>query len=108
MLNTVKVHEVKERPAKLDGYIMISRGIRTKEAAEKWAVHYGFTTVYWIRSEEKVYGVKSIANDAEALEQNNTMLSAVSEQGQGLIEVLFLVAVVVFVLIYACPKSWKW
>ena len=55
----IKVNEIKERPAKLEGYCMISRGIRTKEAAEQWGAKYEFPTVYWIKAEEKVYGVKA-------------------------------------------------
>lgn len=57
----IKVNEVKERTAKLSGYSMVMCGIRTREAAEAWGAKYGFTTVYWLKAEEKVYGVKVAA-----------------------------------------------
>lgn len=58
MNKTVKVQEVKERPAELAGYSMVMKGIRTKEAAEQWGSKYGFPLVYWIKAQEKVYGVR--------------------------------------------------
>jgi hypothetical protein len=70
----IKVNEVKERPAELKGYSMVMRGIRTKEAAETWGAKYGFPVVYWIKAEEKVYGVKDIAQSAQALEQKSVQL----------------------------------
>lgn len=68
-ITTVKVVEMKSRPQNLPGYSMIMRGIRTKEAAEKWGAKYGFSQVYWIKAEEKVYGVKPLINDGVQLLQ---------------------------------------
>jgi len=58
----IKVIETKERPQKSNGYMLIMRGIQSKEAAEKWGAHYGFATVYWIKGEEKVYGVRAASS----------------------------------------------
>jgi hypothetical protein len=59
MSSHIKVFEIKQRPAELPGYSMVMRGIRTKEAAEQWGAKYGFSTVYWLKAEEKVYGVRT-------------------------------------------------
>jgi hypothetical protein len=71
---TVKVIETKERPAALQGYSMVTRGIRTKEAAAAWGGRYGFTLVYFLKAEEKVYGVQPIDEEAEALKQQSVQL----------------------------------
>lgn len=70
----IKVNEVKSRPESLPGYSMVMRGIRTKEAAEQWGAKYGFATVYWIKAEEKVYGVKDIAQAAQTIELQSAQL----------------------------------
>lgn len=71
MKPAVVVNEIKSRPPKTNTYSMIMCGIRTKESAEKWGAKYGFSLVYWIRADEKVYGVKSIADDARSLEKQS-------------------------------------
>jgi len=53
---------------------MVMRGIRTREAAEQWGAKYGFATVYWIKAEEKVYGVKQSAQPL-AVSQNEQVES---------------------------------
>jgi hypothetical protein len=70
----IKVNEIKSRPESLPGYSMVMRGIRTREAAEQWGAKYGFPVVYWIKAEEKVYGVKDIAKAAQTLEQKSVQL----------------------------------
>lgn len=69
----VKVIETRSRPPKRNGYMMIMRGIRTREAAEAWGKKYGFATVYWIKADEKVYGV-SISEKAENIETQSREL----------------------------------
>lgn len=73
----VKVNEVKSRPNIGEKFSMIQCGIRTKEAAEAWGKKYGFETVYWIRADEKVYGV-SISEKAEEIEAQSNELVQVA------------------------------
>ena len=86
MKPNVKVHEVTEAPA--IGKIVMMSGIRTKESAENWAIKNGYAEVWWWKSRERVYAQKYSA--------------------QRLVEMALLVAVVIFILIYVCPKDWKW
>jgi hypothetical protein len=72
--NRIKVIETKQRPPQTKEYMLIMRGIQTKEAAAKWGAQYGFATVYWIKGEEKVYGVRSIVDDAETLQKKSAEL----------------------------------
>ena len=77
--STVKVIETNQRPPEGQGYMMIMNGIGTKEAAARWGAKYGFATVYWIKSQEKVYGVQSIAEDAQELEARSAALVQLAE-----------------------------
>lgn len=72
--NSIKVIETTQRPPKSNGYMLIMRGIQTKEAAAKWGAQYGFATVYWIKGEEKVYGIKDIVAEASVLEARSAAL----------------------------------
>ena len=72
--NPIKVIETTQRPPKSNGYMLIMRGIQTKEAAAKWGATYGFATVYWIKGEEKVYGVRSVAESAVLLNEVQSLL----------------------------------
>lgn len=103
MKSNVKVHEVNEAPA--IGKPEMQQGIRTREAAETWAIKNGYTVVYLFKKHERVYADKT---SRKLLAISDQPLLAASEQGQGLIELLFWVALVLFVLIYLCPDSWKW
>ena len=109
MKSNVKVHEVNEAPA--IGRPEMQQGIRTREAAENWAIKNGYTVVYFFKKHERVYADKT-SRQPLAIPQGDAIsdqpLMAASEQGQGLIELLFWVALVLFVLIYLCPDSWKW
>ena len=73
----IKVNEVKSRPEKLQGYSMAMRGIRTREAAEAWGVKYGFPTVYWLKADEKVYGVREAAISGQLLAVSSEPLAEV-------------------------------
>lgn len=92
MLNKVKVNEVKEAPA--IGKPEMMSGIRTKEAAESWARKNGYSAVYWFRKYERVYADKSEKQPASSGQQ-----LVLSEQGNGCLEFMFLLAVVAFVLV---------
>ena len=70
----IKVIETKQRPPQTKEYMLIMRGIQTKEAAAKWGATYGFATVYWIKGEEKVYGVRSVAESAVLLNEVQSLL----------------------------------
>jgi rhodanese-related sulfurtransferase len=72
--NRIKVIETKQRPPQTKEYMLIMRGIQTKEAAAKWGAQYGFATVYWIKGEEKVYGVRSVAESADLLNEVQSLL----------------------------------
>jgi hypothetical protein len=111
--STVKVIEVREAPA--IGKPQMMGGIRTKEAAERWASSQGYVTVYWLKSRERVYADKRERVDAQAraLEtKSSEMLSAVSGTTSGLhqlsesggvrewIAIGFLFMVIVCALVY--------
>ena len=77
--STVKVIETNQRPPEGQGYMMIMNGIGTKEAAARWGAKYGFATVYFNKRQEKVYGVQSIAEDAQELEARSAALVQLAE-----------------------------
>lgn len=86
MKSNVKVHEVNEAPA--IGKPEMKQGIRTREAAENWAIRNGYTVVYLFKKHERVY--------ADRLSRQQLVLG---EQGSSCLEFVFLLAVVVFVLV---------
>jgi hypothetical protein len=57
MLSKVKVNEVSEAPA--IGKPEMQQGIRTKEAAERWAIRNGYAVVYFFKKHERVYADKT-------------------------------------------------
>lgn len=95
MKSNVKVHEVKEAPA--IGKPEMQQGIRTREEAESWAKKNGYTVVYFFKKHERVYADR-LSRQQSAISGQPLMVA--SEQGQGLIELLFWVALVLFVLVY--------
>ena len=86
MKPNVKVHEVHEAPA--IGKPEMQQGIRTREAAENWAIKNGYTVVYLFKKHERVY--------ADRLSRQQLVLG---EQGSSCLEFIFLLALVVFVLV---------
>ena len=64
MKPSVKVHEVNEAPA--IGKPEMQQGIRTREAAENWAIRNGYVVVYFFKKHERVYGDKLTKRLAEA------------------------------------------
>ncbi len=86
MKSNVKVHEVNEAPA--IGKPEMQQGIRTREAAETWAIKNGYTVVYLFKKHERVYADKTSRQQL-----------ALGEQGSSCLEFVFLLAVVVFVLV---------
>ena len=86
MKPNVKVHEVNEAPA--IGKPEMQQGIRSKEAAENWAIKNGYTVVYLFKKHERVY--------ADRLSRQQLVLG---EQGSSCLEFIFLLALVVFVLV---------
>jgi hypothetical protein len=67
MKPNVKVHEVNEAPA--IGKIAMMGGIRSKEAAEKWAAANFYTEVWFWKSRERVYAQKHSAQPVTAVQQ---------------------------------------
>jgi hypothetical protein len=72
--DVVNVIETKNPPSKINGYVMIMRGIQSTEAARAWGERHGFRTVYWMRAAEKVYGVQGIHEEALALDEKSKSL----------------------------------
>ncbi len=88
MMNTkprIQVIDVVEPPA--IGKIAMMSGIRTKEAAEKWAIVNGYPTVYFWKQRERVYADKMSRIDLEALtlQKRSEDLVQLGESGQSLI-----------------------
>jgi hypothetical protein len=81
MKSKINVIPVKQAP-KLNNPL-IQRGIRDRAAAEAWAIKNGFTTVYFMKSQEKVYGEKLLADVAEVakgIEAKSEQLVMFAEQ----------------------------
>lgn len=93
MKSNVKVYEVNEAPA--IGKPEMMSGIRTKDAAERWAEKNGYTTVYWFKRYERVYADR-LSRQPLAISDQQLVLC---EQGSSCLEFVFLLAVVVFVLV---------
>lgn len=86
MKSNVKVHEVNQAPA--IGKPEMQQGIRTREAAENWAIKNGYTVVYLFKKHERVYADKTSRQQL-----------VFGEQGSSCLEFVFLLALVVFVLV---------
>lgn len=93
MKPNVKVHEVNEAPA--IGKPEMQQGIRTREAAENWAIKNGYTVVYLFKKHERVYADR-LSRQPLAISGQQLVLG---EQGSSCLEFIFLLALVVFVLV---------
>lgn len=99
-MKKVNVVEVKCPPA--IGKPEMMGGIRMKEEAEHWAAKSGYATVYWLKSRQRVYAdklTKDLTILAKQVETKASHLVRVSEGGQGLVEILLLLAIVVIAML---------
>lgn len=85
-MKKVTVNVVTTPPA--IGKVAMIQGIRTREEAEHWAEKNGFSTVYWLKSRQRVYAEKY--QKAESV----PMLFAPSERGGGCLEFILLIAII--------------
>lgn len=78
---TVTVHEVTSAPA--IGKPEMMSGIRTKEAAQKWAEQQGYSTVYFYKKAERVYAdrlTKRVDVLAQQLESKSNHVARWAEE----------------------------
>lgn len=100
MIKKVNVVPVTIPPA--IGKVEMQQGIRSKEEAEHWADKHGYAVVYWLKSRQRVYAdklTKRVDVLAQEILTKSSRLVQVSEQGQGGVEVVLLIALVVIVVL---------
>lgn len=86
------------------------QGIRTKLEAERWGEKHGYATVYWLKSRERAYAdrfSKRVNEIAEEIQRKSIHILKNAESGQGMVEFLAWLALVVAILICAMQgKPW--
>ena len=100
-MNKVIVILVTEAPA--IGKPEMMGGIRSKEAAQKWAEKNGYLTVHLWLARERVYAdrlTKAVDVLARQLETKSGRLVSLSEKGESVPEYAIFLALVVIVLAF--------